>query len=56
MNWVKTERIFSLGASGGNGIFAKSPRCDTGAYRGEMASGARNKFGAPMFESQAFCE
>ena len=44
-SWVKTENIIS-GASGRDGIFAKSPRHNTGAYRGEMAPRARKKFGA----------
>ena len=38
------------GASAKDGIFAKSPRCNTGACRGEMALGERNKFGASMCE------
>jgi len=33
------------------GFFAKSPQWNTGVYQGEMAPRARNKFGAPMFES-----
>jgi len=53
-SWVMTERILSQlsGASGKNGIFVKSPRCNTGAYRSEMAAGARNKFGAASSYSQ----
>jgi len=28
----------------------RSRRCDAGTYRGQMARGARNKFGAPMLK------
>jgi len=47
-SWVMTERILSQlsGASGKGGIFVKSPRCNTGAYRGEISAGSRNKFDA----------
>ena len=52
-SWVMTERIlFQVQAE----VFAKSPRCDTGAHQGEMVPGTRNKFGAPMFEPKAFWE
>ena len=52
-SWVKTENIIS-GASGRDGIFAKSPRHNTGAYRGEMAIRARNKFGASCSSLRLF--
>ena len=52
-SWVMTEKIIS-GASGRDGIFAKSPRHNTGAYRGEMAPRARNKFGASCSNLRPF--
>jgi len=52
-SWVKTENIIS-GASGRDGIFAKSPRHNTGAYRGEMAPRARKKFGASCSNLRPF--
>jgi len=33
-SWIMTGKNISSGASGRDGIFAKSPRCDKGAYRG----------------------
>jgi len=34
--------------------FLRSPRCDKGTYRGYITPGARNKFGASIFEPKVF--
>jgi len=44
----------NINSSARDGIFAKTSRCDTGAHRGQVASGERKKFGAPVFESKVF--
>ena len=43
-------------ARGRDGILANSPRCDTGACRGEIVPGARKKFCTSMFEPKALSE
>ena len=46
-SWIlgNDRRNIIPGASDWDRIFLKSPRCDTGAYRSELAPGVRNKFG-----------
>jgi len=44
------RKNINSGASTKVRIFEKSPGCDKGAYRGWIAPGARNKFGASIFE------
>ena len=51
--WEYAKDVYT-GASGRDGIFAKSPRHNTGAYRGEMAPRARKKFGASCSNLRPF--
>ena len=48
-----TERILTQVQAPKLG-FLQSPRFDTGAYRGQIAPGARNKFDVSIFEPKLF--
>jgi len=50
-SWAMTERMLTQAEAPKMG-FLHSP----GAFRGWMAPGARNKFGAPMFKPKVFWE
>jgi len=53
-SWVMAERIFKSSASGRDGIFAKSPQCDKGAYRDWWHRGQETSLAPPGSNLRSF--